>query len=591
MAETSQVAFESPPAPRVASPRAEAMLVVDLGAGQGADFARRVGAGYLDERSFAAASDQAELRKIVLFLSGSAPCPSPKVTERLGALAEANRDLRLCVVSSYRAHFGDTRVLAAERSISERLHRATTARVTILRPGNVVGVGSPLETRLRWLGALYPLVPSRLRSCFLDVEELLGVIDNVTGANQARRRRVISILGPNRALRDVLAQRRPSGTFSWLVTFVAQVLAWLCVGRLLGLAFSVAARMHRPLRCWQFDTLTPASTDELLALYNPYNYRYVAVAGYNTGVVHFGWEWPGRTVVKTVGSGHVVRLRGDSVVVDAGLTLKRTVEVLRRLGRELCVVPNYSYISMGTTFFVPVHGSACDVSTLGETIEKVWLYDPKSDRLVVVRRSDPRFVDAMYRPASGMLALRLQLRVQTRRRFVVEHTTLDSPTASEVWELLGDRSAANIELRKSRAGDSQVDVRKYYPASAADEAVLDAAQDSVGRLWDKLEENALTSYAFHTLIRRFGFHVELFLDEREFAVFWNAHRGLPLSKIQLRYVRADHLPHSPCGDRDCASADLFMLRSKSAAFLNFVREHLPHARFNPGKHSARLPAR
>jgi hypothetical protein len=185
-----------------------------------------------------------------------------------------------------------------------------------------------------------------------------------------------------------------------------------------------------------------------------------------------------------------------------------------------------------------------------------------------------------------LLALRLQLRVQKKRRFVVERTKLDCPTASDVWQLLADRSAANVELRKSRANAAEVDVCKYYPASAADEAALDAAQDSVGRLWDKLEENALTSYAFHTLIRRFGFHVELFLDEREFAVFWDAHKELPLSKIQLRFVRADHLPHSPCGDRDCISADLFMLRAKSAAFLHFVREHLPHARFNPGKHSA-----
>jgi hypothetical protein len=313
------------------------------------------------------------------------------------------------------------------------------------------------------------------------------------------------------------------------------------------------------------------------------------LAGYNTGVVHFGWKWPGRTVIKTVGSGRVVRLRGESVVVDAGVTLKRTVDALREQGRELCVVPNYSYISMGTTFFVPVHGSACDVSTLGETIEKIWLYDPKTDRTVVLRRCDPRFADAMYRPSSDMLALRLQLQVQNKRRFVVKRSTLESPTACEVWQILADRSAANIELRKSTAGASQVDVCRYYPASAAEEAALEAAQDSVGRLWDKLEENPVTSYLFHTLIRRLGFHVELFLDEREFAIFWDAHRELPLSKIQLRYVRADHLPHSPCGGRDCISADLFMLRRKCAAFLRFVHEKLPHARFNPGKHSAHTP--
>jgi hypothetical protein len=33
------------------------------------------------------------------------------------------------------------------------------------------------------------------------------------------------------------------------------------------------------------------------------------------------------------------------------------------------------------------------------------------------------------------------------------------------------------------------------------------------------------------------------------------------------------------------SIDLFMSRRRSARFLAFVKEHLPHARFNRGKHS------
>jgi hypothetical protein len=86
-------------------------------------------------------------------------------------------------------------------------------------------------------------------------------------------------------------------------------------------------------------------------------------------------------------------------------------------------------------------------------------------------------------------------------------------------------------------------------------------------------------------VRRFGYHVELFLDEHEFGIFWQAHQQLPLIKIQLRFVRRDGLPHSPIGDRDCISADLFMRRSSSARFLRFMRSQLPHARYNPGKHS------
>ncbi|HEV3343995.1 MAG TPA: hypothetical protein VG125_26710, partial [Pirellulales bacterium] len=484
MIESSQLAIEPPRALDPAVPRGATTLVVDLGAGMGARFAEWASARYLDATSFAAADDLAELRTLVLFLAERNPRLSTRVTNRLAALAQENPHVHVCLVSSYKAHFDDPDVLAAERSVAERLQEAAGARLTVLRPGNLLGPGSRLEASLGWLAPFHPIAPPRLRSCFLDADELFAVLDDLTSSSPARRGRVISVLGQNLALPDLLAQRSPSGRFSWLVTVTAQLLAWLCVGRLLGLAFAAAARIDPRLRRWRFDTITPASRAELLALYNPYNYRHLAIAGYNTGVVHFGWKWPGRTVLKTVGSGHVVRLRGESVVVDAGLTLKRTVEVLREQGRELCVVPNYSYISMGTTFFVPVHGSACDVSTLGETIEKVWLYDPKTDRLMVLRRNDARFADVMYRPASGMLALRLQLRVQTKRRFVVKRTTLESPAASEVWQLLADRSTANVELRKARASASEVDVRKYYPASVADEAALDAAQDSVGRLWD-----------------------------------------------------------------------------------------------------------
>src|SRR5262245_33449296 len=96
--------------------------------------------------------------------------------------------------------------------------------------------------------------------------------------------------------------------------------------------------------------LKPASNAELLSIYNPLSIQNVALAGYNTGVDHFGWSFPGRTVVKTVGAGRVMRMRGESLVVDAGVTLKRTIEFLSHAGRELLVVPNYSYIGMGTAF-------------------------------------------------------------------------------------------------------------------------------------------------------------------------------------------------------------------------------------------------
>jgi len=280
----------------------------------------------------------------------------------------------------------------------------------------------------------------------------------------------------------------------------------------------------------------------------------------------------------------------SSVVVDAGVTIKQVVGELNRVHRQLYVVPNYSYVSLGTTFFVPIHGSASDVSTLGDTIERVLLYDPATDRIVSISRGDPAFERLMYAPHTGILVLRLTLRIRSQLRYFKHTTELNSPTSAEIWRLFAEPSAANIELRKSRAAANSVQVSEYFTMpieneSPRDDHALEIPRDSIGRIWDRLEENAILSSLFHGFVRRFGFHVELFLDAEEFPIFWEAHAKLPLSKIQLRFVRRDGLANSPFGRRDCISADLFMRRSKSPAFLRFMKEQLPHARFNPGKHS------
>jgi hypothetical protein len=240
---------------------------------------------------------------------------------------------------------------------------------------------------------------------------------------------------------------------------------------------------------------------------------------------------------------------------------------------------------MGTTFMVPIHGSCSEVSTLGETIESVLLYEQSKDRIRRLKRNAPEFGHFMYNPQSGVLVLRLTLRVRGKSRYFVRRLTLHDPPSAEIWDLLANSKAANVEVRKSRAADSNVDISEYYTAADEARAAMEVPKDSLGRMWDRLEENRCTSWAFHSLVRRFGFHVELFLDEREFDTFWSAHSKLPLSKIQLRFVRRDGLPHSPIGDRDCISADLFMRRSASPEFIHFINENLGHARFNPGKHS------
>ena len=73
----------------------------------------------------------------------------------------------------------------------------------------------------------------------------------------------------------------------------------------------------------------------------------------------------------------------------------------------------------------------------------------------------------------------------------------------------------------------------------------------------------------------------------EFEKFWESHRGVPLKKIQLRYIRADGLPNSAFCDQDCVSADMFMFRRHRHPFERYLEQTFaPGAvRANPGKHS------
>jgi hypothetical protein len=522
--------------------------------------------------------------RLVIFLPSESSESIGRVVDRCVALAASHSACLVCLVSSLNMVEGSDELSEFEKSVVSRFENVV-AKTVVLRTGRVV---DPIH---RWplsfanRDAWYPLVPESVASVFLSRAQLFAAVDRAGRGELAGRCRRLIVLGTRRALREVLAEFFKPSPETDSIPVLATLLSWLQVGRLANLVLSAASRFYRPLQRWRFSTLNPRSTGELLRLYHPLNQNYIALAGYNTGVVHFGWKYPGRTVVRTTGSGRLVRVGERTVTADAGVLLKRVIQELAARGKELYVVPNYSYVSLGTTFMVPVHGSGSEVSTLGETIEEVLVYDPATDRIVKLRRDDERFGRWLYNPSSGILVLRLKLRVRDKSRYFVKCSELTAPAAAQIWQTFADPEAANIELRKTRAADDAVSVRKYYTTSSGDADTMEIPRDKIGRIWDRLEENAVTSWLFHTYVRKCGFHVELFLDEPEFEVFWGAHANLPLSKIQLRLVKRDGLPSSPFGDRDRISIDIFMKRRDSVAFLSFMKEHLPHARFNPGKHS------
>ncbi|MCA9034771.1 MAG: hypothetical protein KDA91_06550 [Planctomycetaceae bacterium] len=514
-----------------------------------------------------------------------------------------------CVVvrESLSSHFGDP----SSDDIDDALRRYLTARVktlSILHCGYVLSANSVMERiRDRWFVAA-PLLHQRMTSTFVDGQRLFAAINQELVRNRTslhthpvaglRGFREISILGQRRAWRDVFGERRanqsrPGIGPSMSNSVVGRMAALACrILSRLGLAIVIfgcirlVGRISPGWRQLHFHTLKPRSVRELLALYNRHAVTDIQIAGYNNGVNHFGWEYPDRTVVQTILVPGRIRLRADSVSVDAGVTLKESIGQLNQANREFLVVPNYSWISMGTLFFVPVHGSGSRVSTLSDTIEEVLLFDAENDQFIRACRGDGVFQRAMYDTSRSLLLLRLRLRTKQKSRYFVKHSQMDNPSADQVLRLFDDPFACNVEVRKNKASAVSIDVRRYFEGEDADRVdAMELPRDSIGRIWDRLEETPIVSGLFHWFVRRFAFHVELFLTADEFRIFWDHHQSLPVSKIQLRRVLKDGILNSACRNQDCISADLFMTRGNRDVFCQFVATHMPDVRSNPGKQS------
>jgi hypothetical protein len=489
------------------------------------------------------------------------------------------------VVSSFRADLGDPSAAEAETHVVARARRLN-ARVVVFRPGHVLSPRSPISAWLRRLGACYPLVPSRMHSCFIEGNELFRAIESERQSSGRPRTQCFSLFGPNRSLRDCLAQHCGSGILNGCLKAISGLLSLLLVGHLAALAFDLMAWCWPSLRRWNFDTLRPRSLGELLALYNKYNYRHVKVVGYNNGVTHFGHRYPGKTIISTVLCNRVGLAGGGVLKADCGVTVRQALDFLAGSDHTLPVVPNYSYVCLGTSLFVPIHGSAADFSTVADTITRIVLYDPVRDRVIAAERGDPAFRAQVYNQRADALLLRLYLRVKPRAAYYVHKQTLPEPTGEELVSALRDDRATNVEIRKSRGSSKTVTISRYYTNPGdTQSAVLELPRDGLGRLWDRLEENPVTSFLMHALTRHFAWHVELFFTADEFATFWRSHAALPLRKIQVRYIRRDGLPHSPFREHDCVSVDLFMLRRHRGPFEAYLQRTFPVVRTNPGKHS------
>lgn len=534
------------------------------------------------------AADERRISSIILFLDSHWTQGHRAFIDDLARLAAEHRAEFVCVVSTFLVHLGCREAIEAEDYVLARFRRVA-ARLVVFRPGHLLAPHSRTVATLNCYGPWFPIVPRGLRSCFVNGHDLFAAIDAerraFTPRSAFRSPRVFTLLGPNRSWREMLARHRGTGFGKACLTLVANLLALLCLGHIAALVIGAFRR-----RRFRLDCLQPTSFRELLSLYNPYNFRHVKVVGYNNGVNHFGHRFPGKTVVSTVRCNRIVRVGSGLIKADCGATIHDSLVFLAASGQEPFVVPNYSYVCLGTAFFVPIHGSASDYSTVAETITRILLYDPLCDRLVAASRGEPAFQDRVYNMASEMLLLRLHLRVRPKARYSVQREELESPRAGELLIALRDQQAANVEIRKGSAADRKVRISRYFALNSPltphpSPLALELPRDALGRLWDRLEENPVTSFLMHAATRYFAWHVELFFTAEEFTTFWQTHHTLPLKKIQLRYIRRDGLPSSPFRDHDCVSADMFMLRRHRRRFEDYLRKTFRVVRSNPGKHS------
>lgn len=514
------------------------------------------------------------------------------------------------IVSTFRVHLDDPRVVEVENYIVSRASDLDACLV-VFRPGHVLGKHSSMRRMLERFAPLYPLFPESLSSCFIEESELFSAIEterlleerrpdpldagedvekmsrpNRAGRSISGKNRAYTLLGSNRPWRDMLYRFRTPGHGALFATAVSTLLSWLLVGRAIALVLTLLAWRFPWLRQWNVQTLKPRSIRELLSLCHRGNFDHVKVVGYNNGVHHFGHRHPAKTVVSTIRCRRMAHAGTSTLKADCGTTVRRALDFLAKNNQELYVVPNYSYVSLGTSFFVPIHGSAVDFSTVADTICRVVLYDPDTDRIISAARDDAAFREHVYNMQARVVVLRLYLLTRPKSSYFIHRETLENLSSSDLLLALRDPSATNVEIRQAQAASAKVTVARYYTdLGEISLPALELPRDALGRLWDRLEENSVTSYLMHAVGRHVVWHTELFLTPGEFDVFWRTHDRLPLRKIQLRYLRRDGLPHSPCRDVDCISADLFVFRRDRFRFLEYLETTLPTVRTNPGKHS------
>lgn len=487
------------------------------------------------------------------------------------------------IVSPLQSSFGDPQWIDFEKTILSQLEKLG-GRGVIFRCGHIISNHSQVVKNLRRFAFLAPLVPNGLSSCFINGDEVFDAIASEQNS-PSRQNRIFTLLGPNRPWQEVLKEHGRNTRWQLILRAICSILSFFLLGHIASFCLNELIHWGLLGQRWNFNILQPPSMKELLSLVNRYNHRYVKVVGYNNGVNHFGYHYPGKTIISTVHCNRIIQTSENTVKVDCGTTIGAAQKFLAAKDKELCAAANYTYISLGTAFFIPIHGSARDYTTVSEAITRVLLYEPTTDRYISTSRDEAAFQHHIYNLNSDFVLLRLYLQVKPKAQYFFTKQELINPSGQCLLDAFSDKTVANIEIRKSKAKGNVVHLQTYHnnPAQTSLDS-LELPRDTLGSLWDKLEKNPGTSWFLHAPVRYLLWNVELFLSFEEFLTFWQAHSSLPIFKIELRYVRRDSFPNSPFHHHDCIGVDFLIFRKDRDTLNQYLTRHFPNVPYHTGKH-------
>ena len=282
----------------------------------------------------------------------------------------------------------------------------------------------------KWLTALHPVIPRAACSCFLPRRRVLQVAHALGQRNCHEQTvvrpgtrptvRIVTLLGENRRLADICAQRFAEQHSFRMTNIIAHGLRLCAVRVLATAAFHGAKQFSLSLRSFDCKVLEPTQVAELLELFHSDNRDDVVLAGYNTGMTHFGWKYPRKTILKTVGSGRLIRVGGNFVDVDAGVTLKEAADALRQAQQGILRRPELLLYRNGDDVYgAPFMGRESPFPHSGETIEKIVYYDASDDCIHVARAGDAEFHRTMYHCTGQYLGPSASISYSRRRRAIL----------------------------------------------------------------------------------------------------------------------------------------------------------------------------